>query len=102
MNTHKALVKLLTSSKEPDGIIVHAPDGRTFFLTREDAKRTAVPSSQLHSAFQALQRQSGPPPKSSPKPYRKDPCAWAWHWLETHRPNSWRWRLICLAYFDGC
>ena len=102
MNSHDKLVELLDSSSEPEGVIVHAADGRTFFLTKDEAKRTTIQRSQLHSAFQALQRQSGPSPRPSPKPSRRDPCGWAAHWLATHSPNSARWRRICLTYFEVC
>ena len=101
MDQHAKLMEMVASSKEHEGVVAYAPDGRAFFLTKDDARRTAVPRSQLHSAFQALQRQS-PPPASSPKPNRRDPCAAAWHWLETHSPHSAHWRRVCLTYFEVC
>ena len=38
MDRHDKLMDLLKeSSKEPEGVIVYAVDGRAFFLTKDDA-----------------------------------------------------------------
>ena len=103
MDRHDKLVKLLKeSSREPEGVIVYAADGRAFFLTKDDAGRTAIEQDKLFSAFQALQRQGGPSLNAPAKPRRRDPCADTWHWLETHKPNTALWRLRCLTYFEVC
>ena len=47
MNRTAELMETIKSSKEPEGVIVHASDGRAFFLTKGDAKRTAIPSTGL-------------------------------------------------------
>jgi hypothetical protein len=31
-----------------------------------------------------------------------DPCGRMKRWLDSHSPNSARWRALCLAYFDSC
>ncbi len=35
--------ELATAAREPSGLIVRAIDGRTFFLSQKDVKRTAIP-----------------------------------------------------------
>jgi len=91
------LKKLSQGGAEPRGVTVQAADGRLYFLSEEDAKRTAIPASRLFEAYAQLRR-TAPPVRGS----RRDPCAWAKRWLDTHSPNSSRWRRICLTYFEAC
>ena len=99
MGEHEELSKLLASSTEPEGLTVYSADGRLFFLSKEDADRMSIPENRLHTAFRALK---GKEPTSTERDSQPGTCAWAWNWLETHSPNSARWRRICLTYFETC
>ena len=63
-----------------------------------DAERMAIPESRLYMAFRALKDHE--PRKTD----RSDAgaCQRAWDWLDSHGPNSEKWRRLCLAYFEKC
>jgi len=98
MGEHEELSKLLASSTEPEGVTVRSDDGRLFFLSKADAERMAIPENRLYMAFRALKDHE--PRKTD----RSDAgaCQRAWDWLDSHGPNSEKWRRLCLAYFEKC
>ena len=98
MDKHEELSKLLESSTEPEGVTVRSDNGRLFFLSKEDAKRMAIPESRLYTAFRTLKDHE---PRKTDKS-DAGACQRAWDWLDSHSPNSEKWRRLCLAYFDKC
>jgi hypothetical protein len=88
--------QIIKSNDEPSGVVVKAADGQLFFLTDEEARRTAIPSSLLYSAFLSV----GHGHKNAPVP--EDDCAPVKRWLDSHSPNSAKWRWLCLQYFELC
>ncbi|HEV2439438.1 MAG TPA: hypothetical protein VGX97_05200 [bacterium] len=96
----KAL-KGLRADRSPVGVTVHAADGRSFFLSKGVARRTAVRRNPLHARYlMATRRGSGKRRHPGMKPGGF--CAKVWEYLETHNPNSDRWRATVLLYFDVC
>jgi hypothetical protein len=97
---HSELDKLIDSSVEPTGITLKGPDGRLYFLTDEEVKRKAMQESNLHFAYAQSkllhQAEEGDALDSH------NPCVRARAWLDTHSPDSEKWKAICLKYFDVC
>ncbi len=90
------LQNLLNEAKsEPSGIVARGTDGRLFFLPDAEADKFTVSDSTLYSAF----RGATPPPAQA---NTDDICPRIKKWLDTHNPNSDKWRALCWAYFDGC
>ena len=98
MTNHEDQLKALEESNEPEGIVVRSADGRLFFLTKEDAERTAIPESRLYTAFRSLKDHN---PHTTDRSVEKT-CQQTWTWLETHKPTSALWRRRCLSYFEVC
>jgi hypothetical protein len=98
MDKREEVLKLLESSTEREGVTVQAPDGRLFFLPKEDADRLAIPRSGLYTAFRAVRDRA---PRTTERE-KEDPCPGMWRWLESHEPDSDRWRLTCIVYFESC
>ena len=92
--------QMIKSSVQPTGVTVQAADGRVFFLSDEEAHRTAIPRNTLYFAYLLITQHRTNPPLPNPKSAR--PCARAKAWLDSHSPNSAFWRRLCLAYFDNC
>jgi hypothetical protein len=83
---------------EPKGIIARSADGRLFFIPDAEAKRLATEDSKLHQAFIAASGGTGP----VATPDAGGPCQRVKIWLDTHNPNSAKWRALCLSYFNNC
>jgi hypothetical protein len=94
METHSVLEGL---EGEPAGIVARSADGRLFFLAETEAKRLEIEDSRLYRAFLAVG--GGVSPAAAESLY---PCGIVKTWLDTHGPNSAKWRRVCLEYFDNC
>ena len=90
--------KIISTSKEPQGVVVQASDGRMFFLTNQEAKRTAIQSTKLYSAYLSISQGGG----NRPQPQQEDHCAAIKKWLDTSNPDTREWRSVVLAYFETC
>jgi hypothetical protein len=99
MGEHEELSKLQESSNEPEGVTVQSADGRLFFLTKEDAERIAIPENGLYTAFRSLR---GREPRKTERDVLTGEWIDSWIWLESHSPNSARWRRKCLTCFETC
>jgi hypothetical protein len=95
MDKSEEALKLIESSDEPEGVTVQAADGRLFFLSKADAERTLIPPNDLYVAFRAVRQ-----------PRHRDAftenCGRIWKWVETHSPDSAKWRRLTLLYFEVC
>ncbi len=97
---HAELDKLIDSSVEPTGITLPGPDGRLYFLTDEEVKRKALQESSLHFAYtqsKLLHKMEEGDALDS-----HNPCVRARAWLDSHSPDSEKWKAVCLKYFDVC
>ena len=97
---HAELDKLIDSSVEPTGITLEGPDGRLYFLTDEEVKRKALPESNLHFAYTQSKLRHDEEETSALDAH--NPCVRARAWLDSHSPDSPKWKTICLKYFDVC
>jgi hypothetical protein len=104
MHEAKNVSELMSSSKAPKGVTVQAADGRLFFLTDEEAKRTAIPANLLYLGYRAISQQqnSGEVKGVARSRIKAEDCKGVKEWLDTHGPNSDTWRDICEQYFDSC
>jgi hypothetical protein len=92
--------QLIQKSKAPKGVVTQAPDGRYFFLSDEDAKRTAISPGKLYSAYRHV---SQGPTAGAPQPELVlHGCKEIKTWLDASSPDSAEWREICNVYFDLC
>lgn len=96
-NEDRELQALLRTADEPEGVVVTGPDGRQYFLTREQTRQSAVRGGGLYQAYLLLTQGRNPPPART-----SIQCRRAKRWLDSHSPNSARWRKVCLLYFDQC
>jgi hypothetical protein len=97
---HSELDKLVDSSVEATGITLKGPDGRLYFLTDDEIKRKAMAENDLHYAYtQARDLHRGSEGDALDS---HNPCVRARAWLDTHSPDSEKWKAICLKYFDVC
>jgi len=91
--------KLLEDAQdEPKGVVARSADGRLFFIPDVEAKRLVTQDSKLYQAFIAASGGTRPVGTSN----ALSPCERTRIWLDTHSPNSAKWRAICLSYFDNC
>jgi hypothetical protein len=100
MKTQKEIEELLNSGEEPEGITVRSSDGKMFFISKEDAKPLAIPSTALTTAyyFSSLNHPRHPQAENHEA---VDNCNATKEWLDTHSPDSERWRRLCEYYFFG-
>jgi hypothetical protein len=103
MKTQKEIEELLNSSGEPEGITVRSGDGKMFFISKEDAKRLAIPSTALTTTyyFSSLDHHRHPQVENRSS---AEYCNGVKEWLDTHSPDSDTWRDVCWNYFfdGGC
>jgi hypothetical protein len=63
------------------------------------AKRLAI---GLALAVAALAPTTGPLAATAHADAASDACRYVKHWLDTHNPNSAKWRQVVLLWADGC
>jgi hypothetical protein len=90
----------ISQSKTPKGVVVESADGKYFFLTDEDAKRTAISPGKLYAAYRHATRGSGR--GTGEEKFVLHGCGAIKEWLDGSSPDSALWRQICLIYFDLC
>ncbi len=94
------------------GVVVHALDGRMFFLPNSTARQHQLSprAAELYTAFRLLAMQDGATKVKGKKKggssggpkYKMSPCKKLKKWLDTHSPNSGRWRAVSLAWGGRC
>jgi hypothetical protein len=90
-----------TDDGGPRGVVVRAADGRLFFLTAQDARRAAIPANELYEAYLKMTR--GCECEKRRVAYMSGgACGRLKSWLDSHSPNSARWRRLALKWADGC
>lgn len=94
MEIHKLLEE---ATDEPAGVTARSADGRLFFIPDAEADRLRIENSKLYQAYVAV-RGAEPPIESN----ALGPCQRVKIWLDTHSPNSAKWRALCEAYFNIC
>ena len=91
--------KLLSDAEdEPAGVVARSADGRLFFIPGSEADRLAIGDSTLYRAFFAARGDEPPIAEKT----SLGPCQRVKIWLDTHNPNSAKWRALCIAYFNNC
>jgi hypothetical protein len=80
------LTKELDLSKEPEGLLVRANDGQSFFIPNADLKRFAVKDESVENLW------SGKPDTGVAQPDLSPYCRMLSGWLLTHEPNTETWR----------
>jgi hypothetical protein len=104
----KEMKKLL--ARRPDGVIVHAPDGRAFFLSNAAQRRTALSAAARSRVAKLMKknekrrgarsnRRSGGTGPAHPS---FNNCANLYRWLTSHNPHTQRWREICVWWIEEC
>jgi hypothetical protein len=88
---------LAEAQSEPTGVVARSADGSMFFIPHTETSRLSIPSSGLYAAY--LASAGGGP---SPVAQANDACSQAKRWLDSHSPDSARWRRVCLTYFEVC
>ena len=100
MDAASEISKLMDQSgDEPTGIVVRSASGKLFFLTDEDAARTAIPASKAYETFRQ-RRGTGKRPPGGPKPLLN--CDSILSWLDSHSPNTKAWRRLSITWANNC
>ena len=98
MNAEEILAEI-EKSNEPAGLIVRSEDGRVFFLSEEEIKRTALSAEDSERAKALLKKSGGGP--ISPELSRRS-CARLLTWLLHHNPHSQFWRSASGIWINEC
>ena len=86
------------SGRNPAGIIIHAVDGKAYFLTHAQARRARIPPRGAYATYRRKLKERGGGRKWS----TNSPCGRVKHWLDTHSPNSRLWRLRSILWAENC
>jgi len=95
---HGQEMRRLAARDKRVGVLVQGAKGRIFFLSKEQARKAAVPPGRSKLLRKLQKKAGGPPP---PRPLFSN-CKNLLRWLLTHNPNSQRWRAVCAWWIDEC
>ena len=98
MNPEEILSEI-EKSNEPAGLIVRSEDGRFFFLSEEEMKRTALSAEDSGRANDVLKKSAGG--NIAPELSRGS-CGRLLKWLLNHNPNSTTWRRASVIWMNEC
>ena len=90
------LTKEFNFNKEPEGLLVRASDGQSFFIPNEYLKRLAVKEESIAKLW------SGKPNTGVAQPELSPYCRSLSGWLFTHDPNNETWRKIFAKWATYC
>ena len=93
--------KAINSTDKPKGTVVRASDGRMFFLTDDDVKRTAINPGKLYSAYLHITGNQGKDHHPVDRQQTTN-CGAVKKWLDTANPDDYVWRAVCFFYFYEC
>ena len=96
----KDKVQRITSRKGPTGLIVHSGDGRLFFLSSKDAKRTELSSRERRTILRVLAKQDRPRGKRALE--KPTACGRILRWLLSHNPSSKGWSQVGMWWIKNC
>lgn len=93
-------VQKIMSRTGPTGLMAHSEDGRLFFLSSKDAKRTEVSGRDRRTLRNIITKQNGVPRRHSQKvPVA---CGKTHRWLLSHSPKSKGWRMVSTWWLKNC
>jgi len=98
MNSEEILSEI-KKSNEPAGLIVQSQDGRLFFLSEEEVKRTVL-SAEDNELAQGVLKKSGEGTISPA--LSRGSCGRLVTWLRTHNPHSQLWRSASVIWMNEC
>ncbi len=98
MNAEEILSEI-EKSNEPAGLVVRSGDGRFFFLSEEEMKRTALSAEDSGRAKDVLKKsgEGNIAPQLS-----KGSCGRLLTWLQSHNPHSTAWRRASVIWMNEC
>jgi len=85
-------------SKESEGVLVQAGDGRFFFIHNIDVERLGV--SRENSAV--LEKMVSGMAPSNPIAHPNASCKLIWEYLMSHDPNNETWRRVSVMWINQC
>ena len=88
----------IISKREQTGLIVHSMDGKLFFLTSKDVRRTKISSRDGRTLQRIMTKQAGG--RQSAKSGAG--CAKTLRWLLSHNPKSVNWRKVSAWWISNC
>jgi hypothetical protein len=91
-------VRKIMSRKEQSGLIAHSTDGRLFFLTSKDARRTKISSRGGRTIQKILTNQDGGRQSAE----SALGCTRTLRWLLSHNPKSVNWRKVSTWWISNC
>jgi hypothetical protein len=98
MNSEEILSEI-EKSNEPAGLIVRSQDGRFFFLSEEEMKRTVLSAEDSERANDVLKK-SGEGKLTAQ--LSKGSCGRLLQWLLNHNPRSTSWRRASVIWINEC
>ena len=98
MNSEEILAEI-ERSNEPAGLVVRSEDGRFFFLSEEEMKRTALSAEDSERTRDVLKKsgQGIISPELS-----RGSCGRLLTWLLNHNPHSQNWRRASVIWMNEC
>ncbi len=91
-------VQKIVSKRQPAGLIAHADDGRLFFLSSKDVRRTRVSARTRVMVERILAKQD----RGRRSDTQTFGCTKTLRWLLTHNPNSVQWRKVGAWWLKAC
>jgi hypothetical protein len=97
--TPEEILSEIEKSDEPAGLIVRSQDGRFFFLSEEELKRTALSAEDSAAAKELFKKSGEGPiaPQLSP-----GSCRRLVQWLLNHNPKTQSWRRASVIWMNEC
>lgn len=92
-------IRKMISRKEQTGLMVHSNDGRLFFLSGKDVRRTKISPRDSRSIEKMLNKEDGGGRRSAE---RSSGCTKTLRWLLSHNPKSVNWRKVSVWWMKNC
>ena len=89
----------LISRRAPAGIVVRSDDGRMFFLTSKDERRTKLSARDARVVETIQSRRSRGKAKTSANPTG---CSKTLRWLLSHNPKTPAWKKVSVWWMKNC
>jgi hypothetical protein len=91
-------IQKMISKRGQAGLIVHTNDGRLFFLSSKDVRRTKISPRDSRSLEKMLSKQGGGRRSAEDS----SGCTKTLRWLLSHNPKSVNWRKVSVWWMKNC
>ena len=91
-------IQKMISKRGQTGLIVHSDNGRLFFLSSKDVRRTKISPRDSRSLEKMLSKQGGGRRGAE----SSSGCTKTLRWLLSHNPKSVNWRRVSVWWMKNC